>query len=429
MSQDSLDHRISDALSAVARSVAVPETEFDLSPVVDSPQHRRPDFTWSPVATAVTSFVVVVALVGGALFVLRGDTPGPSELPTPPAATSSSTSPTRSTSPPSEPTESTTTTSVPEGQTSTSTATTAAPGVAPSWPGPPPAEYLVISDDRIDWWLSDSLVETVWVSDVDNAVLMGDKVVFDTESTSDVYVFPEVPESEAASPGGSGSVLFSHHFETQIRLHDVAVVDGEWVAVVEEIDEFNFGDELEPGDQVPERRLMLYRSGPSGKTLLLDIPQRRPELEREIRNGSVTAVSVAGGTVAVSFRTNERGWIELFDLTGGPIQSALPYQLPSAQTMDMVGGLSPDSSMIAVGVDDRIELWKTSGERVGDWVVAPEGQHVSQLAFDGTVVAGALSWADTNTESGSFAVDVNNGAIVVSDIPMRVTFGVVLPNG
>ena len=340
MRNDPLGQKIAHTFRVAAEQATARNRWHELQSIdnADSSFGRRAN--WPPLAVTMASFGVVAALVGGALFLLRSETSEPQQPVAPViSVTSSTTTAPTSMTTTSQP-DSTTTTSGPasttttvddgNGTSTTTTSTTLVPTSAPDWPADAPTQYLSIGDEGFDWWAAEELVERVLQPGTDRGFIIGDVVVFDTHATSDVYVFPEPAGSPVSLPNGAGGLLFSHFHETQIRIHEAAVIDGRATIFVEEIDEGNFGDELTSGDygRVERRRLMAYEIESGDRTVVIDISARGSGDDIDTINGSVTHVSVGGDTVAVSFRTLEQAWIELFSLNGSRVSWSLPYEQP-----------------------------------------------------------------------------------------------------
>ncbi len=407
MTHDPLDQTIRHTLKEVARRTQVRDRWSEFENVRATPTSDRRQSEWTPLWAAAASFGAVVAL-GGALLMVRSAMSESVQPTIPPVATVATTT----TVPPA--TTSSTTTIV----TTTTVVPVVEPSSPPPWPTAAPARYLSASADRIDLWVEGALSTTLMEPGIDKAFVAGDTILFDTVSTSDIYAFPPQSSASVLSPGGAGSLLFGHFNETQIRLHGVVTVDGRLRAVVEEIDEFNFGDERDVRDFVVPRRLMLYDLESGDRELLVDLGDRRPGLSIEVANGSVVQVSEGGGVVAVSFRSQGQSWVEFFALDGTPYEWLLPYRQPSSTTSLLVAALAPDGSTIAVGIGNRVELWDESGSRLDEWSVARDGQVVAHIDFDGARVAGVVAAGVDDPDLESFTLDAVTGALI-SDIEVR----------
>ncbi len=262
---------------------------------------------------------------------------------------------------------------------------------------------------------------------VERAFLVGSTIVFDTASTSDIYAHPSPIGGPDAAPGGTGGLLFSHFFETQIRLHDVVEVGGRTQVVVEEVDEFNFGDELAAGEGIPPRRLMVYDLESGDRTLLIDVAERRLGLSTDVANGSVTKAAAEAGLVAVSFRTNTESWFELYTIDGDPFRSDLPYQEPTVDVPNVMAAISPDGSTVAVAAHNRVEVWDIDGTLLREQTVARDGL-VTHIDFDGYRVAGSVGTTLGEADIGIFTLEVDGHTVISGATEARLTFAVPTPS-
>lgn len=415
MSHDPLGQKIAHTLTVVAQEAEVRDRWADLDmDNVKAARGQHSRFPWTPLAAALLSFGAVVALVGGALLIMRGGTQNPAlpNVSTTPGVSATIAATTSTTSAP------TTTSSSPE--TTTASPPVVDAGDAPRWPDGAPGRYLVISADRVDAWLNGSLEETLMEPGVDRALIVGNAVVFDTFSTSDIYVYPPPDDTVVGSPGGAGGLIFGHFQETQIRLQGTAGTGDQVELIVEEIDEFNFGDELTMSDYIVPRRLMLYDPRSGDRRQLLDIANRNPALPINATNGSVTQVSEGGGVVAVAFATLNQSWIEFYTLDGEPFSWSLPYTWQVAEVPSLVVALAPDGTTIVVGVGSRVEMWNRNGTLVNEWLIAGDGEAITYMDWDGQHIAGAIGPAAGGSDMASFVIDVPSGRTAFDEAAQRI---------
>ena len=141
-------------------------------------------------------------------------------------------------------------------------------------------------------------------------------------------------------------------------------------------------------DPLGPQRLMLHDLATGSSRLLWDKPTRRPGLSGEQQIAFVADVAIAGDRIAALLGFGDGTWLERYDLAGRPVDDPSDRAIIPGTILEIA--ISADVAV--VGFEPELhrlitEIWAIdlrSGDVVGTWSHAPDGEHLRNLDFDGS---------------------------------------------
>jgi hypothetical protein len=262
------------------------------------------------------------------------------------------------------------------------------------WPGEPPPGYVLTFVDRIEHWQAEQLVATV-VPDIllpgqpSRPAFFADGVIY--YGATDVWAIPPPFEGDDGASSSSGAAVAGGYLETQVRLADVARIDSQLSLVIESIESFNFGDEATAEPAIPPRSLWLYPPDGStaGRRVVIDVPNRAPDLTVQEANATLTHVSVGGDTLLIAFEYGDKRWLEAYRLDGSEADFDLPGYDEATSDEPKIGAVAPDGSTIAIVSRKQVVVHLTGDGSTRSWPISdmPNAVLFEDIDYDGDRLA------------------------------------------